>query len=74
MSKRAITPTPISAEVRKFVSKPRRLLINNKWVEAVSGQTFPVIDPATGTEFARVAEGEAADIDRAVRAARAAFE
>jgi acyl-CoA reductase-like NAD-dependent aldehyde dehydrogenase len=38
------------------------------------GKTFPVYNPATGEEIARVAEGTAADIDLAVRAAREAFE
>ncbi len=58
----------------KFVSKPRRMLINNQWVEAVSGKTFPVYDPSTGEVLAKVAEGDKADIDCAVRAARAAFD
>lgn len=68
------SPTPIPAKVKAFVSKPRKMLINNRWIEAVSGKTFPVYDPATGAELARVAEGDQADIDRAVRAARAAFD
>src|SRR4051794_38684349 len=39
-----------------------------------SGTTFPVYDPATGREFARCAAGGPEDVDRAVRAARAAFD
>jgi phenylacetaldehyde dehydrogenase len=50
------------------------MLINGKWVEAVSGKTFPTYNPATGEVLARVAEGDKEDIDRAVKAARAAFE
>jgi phenylacetaldehyde dehydrogenase len=50
------------------------MLINGKWVEALSGKTFPTYNPATGEVLARVAEGDKADIDLAVKAARAAFE
>jgi aldehyde dehydrogenase (NAD+) len=51
-----------------------RLLINNRWVEAVSGRTFPTINPATGEEICQVGEADAADVDKAVRAARHAFD
>src|SRR5690606_33065224 len=57
-----------------FISKPKKLLIDGEWVEAVSGKTFPVIDPATNLEVGRVAEGDAADVDKAAKAARRAFE
>lgn len=51
-----------------------KLLIDNQWVEAASGRTFPTINPATGEEICRVAEADQADVDRAVSAARRAFE
>ena len=54
--------------------RARKLLINNEWTDSVSGKTFPTINPATGEEICRVAEADAADVDKAVRAARAAFE
>ncbi len=54
--------------------KPRRMLINGQWVNAESGQTFPTYNPATGEIICEVAAGDKADIDRAVVAARAAFE
>jgi phenylacetaldehyde dehydrogenase len=50
------------------------MLINGKWVEAASGKTFPTYNPATGEILARVAEGDREDINRAVAAARAAFD
>jgi len=53
---------------------PKKLLIGGQWVEAASGKTFEVVNPATGTVIAHVADGGAEDIDRAVRAARIAFE
>jgi phenylacetaldehyde dehydrogenase len=55
-------------------SKPRKLLIDGKWVEARSGKSFAVYNPANGQEIAQVAEGDASDIDAAVAAARAAFD
>lgn len=50
-----------------------QLFINGQWQEAASGRTFPTINPATTEVIAHVAEGGAADIDRAVKAAVAAL-
>jgi aldehyde dehydrogenase (NAD+) len=47
--------------------------INGQWVPAASGQTLPVINPATGETFDTLARGDARDVDRAVAAARAAL-
>jgi phenylacetaldehyde dehydrogenase len=65
---------PISRPVSQFLGTPGKLLIDGKWVPAASGQTFEVKNPATGATIAHVAEGDKADIDAAVRAARRAFE
>jgi acyl-CoA reductase-like NAD-dependent aldehyde dehydrogenase len=51
-----------------------RILINNQWVNSLSGKTFPTFNPATGEEICQVAEADVADVDQAVKAARAAFE
>jgi phenylacetaldehyde dehydrogenase len=51
-----------------------KMLINGEWVDAASGRTFDSVNPATEEVLASVAHGEAEDVDRAVRAARAAFE
>jgi aldehyde dehydrogenase (NAD+) len=51
-----------------------KLLINNRWIASQSGKTFPTIDPSTGEEICQIAEADAADVDIAVAAARAAFE
>src|SRR6202030_1320651 len=64
----------LDQNVSSFVSRTQKILINGKWVEAASGKTFPTYDPATGEVLSRVAEGDKEDIDRAVKAARAAFE
>src|SRR5258708_8202581 len=51
-----------------------KLLINNKWVDSASGKTFPTLNPSTGDVITKVAEADAADVDKAVAAARAAFD
>jgi aldehyde dehydrogenase (NAD+) len=53
---------------------PTKLLINGEWQASASGRTFPTINPATEEVIAQVAEADAADVDRAVAAARRAFE
>lgn len=58
----------------EFISKKHKILINGKWVESASGKTFPSYNPATGEVLAQVAEGDREDINRAVSAARTAFE
>jgi acyl-CoA reductase-like NAD-dependent aldehyde dehydrogenase len=55
--------------------KPRnRCFIDGEWVDAADGATFPAINPATGHPITHVAAGDRADIDRAVAAARTAFD
>jgi phenylacetaldehyde dehydrogenase len=66
--------TEVSKTTRDFVGTTRRLLIDGQWVEAASGKTFVTTDPATEQEITYVAHGGAEDIDRAVAAARRAFE
>lgn len=51
-----------------------KLLIGGRWVEALSGRTFDSINPATGEVLARLAAASEEDVDRAVRAAREAFD
>ncbi len=50
-----------------------KLLINNKWVDSISGSTLQTINPATGEVICEVAQAQAADVDLAVKAARNAF-
>ncbi len=57
-----------------LVIKPGKLFINGKWVDSVSGKTFDTLNPATEEVLTSVAEGDKADIDLAVAAARKAFE
>ena len=64
----------LDKRVDDFITTDRQLFIDGKWVDAASGQTFVTPNPATGDALANVAEGGAEDIDRAVRAARRAFD
>ncbi|MES2535681.1 MAG: aldehyde dehydrogenase family protein [Pseudomonadota bacterium] len=58
-----------------FLAGPAKgLLIGGKWQPSASGKEFDTFNPATGEVIARLAEGDAEDIDRAVKAARRAFE
>ena len=54
--------------------KDQPLFIGGKFVDSVSGKTFPAINPATGETICQVAEADKADVDRAVKAARKALE
>src|SRR5258708_2868525 len=56
------------------ISKPRLLLIDGQHVPSASGRSFKTLNPATEQVITTVAEGNAADVDRAVAAARRAFE
>ena len=64
----------LGAPAKAFVGRRNRLLIDGKLVDAASGKTFPDYNPATGTVLTQVAEAEAEDVDRAVKAARRAFD
>jgi len=54
--------------------KPGQIFIGGRFSPSISGKTFDTINPATGEVLTRVAEGDVADVDAAVRAARQAFE
>lgn len=64
----------LESYTRQFIREPRKMLIGGQWMPSASGKTFEVVNPATEEVIAHVAEGEAEDIDRAVKAARKAFE
>jgi len=64
----------LDRSVEEFIGAPRQLFIDGQWASAASGKTFETPNPATGETLAQVAEGEAEDIDRAVKAARRAFD
>jgi aldehyde dehydrogenase (NAD+) len=56
-----------------FQDSPKLMLIDGAWVPARSGATFDAVNPSTGETLVRVAEGDAADVDAAVAAARRAL-
>jgi phenylacetaldehyde dehydrogenase len=64
----------VPTKATKFLSAAKRNLIDGEWVESASGETFSVYDPSNGDTIAQVPDSGAEDIDRAVKAARRAFE
>lgn len=66
--------TSIDPQVTKFLSaQPLKMFIGGKWVDSASGKTFETFDPGRGVLLAKVAAGDAADVDAAVAAAETAF-
>jgi phenylacetaldehyde dehydrogenase len=61
-------------KVKAGLKAPRRMLIGDRWVEASDGSRLETLNPADGTVLTTFPNGGAEDIDRAVKAARAAFE
>ncbi len=70
--------TAVAEKPKPRVAPPKvstqKMLIGGQWVESKSGKTFPTVNPSTGETICQVAEGDKADIDLAVKAARKAFE
>ncbi len=69
-----IAASHLDKSALSFVDQTHKMLINGKWVGAVSGLTFPTYNPATGEVLSHAAEGDKADADAAVKAAREAFD
>ena len=70
----AATTAETLAQGGSTMNGPLRMFIGGEWVEALSGRTFDSVDPYTGQVWAQVPEAGPADVDRAVSAARAAFD
>ena len=70
----AAPPAELSDAARAFLGGSHDLLIGGERTGAAGGRTFPTFDPATGQPIAEIAHAAAEDVDRAVAAARAAFE
>ncbi|WCF10857.1 aldehyde dehydrogenase family protein [Paenibacillus thiaminolyticus] len=64
----------ISPKVEAFLQGTKKLFINGEWVESVQNNVFSSINPATGEVLAVVSEARQEDVDRAVKAARHAFD
>src|SRR5437899_869697 len=77
---RTLTHPRARLHVRTSAAQPpvkvrqTRMLVDGRWIDSTSGKTFPTLNPATGEVIAHVAEGDRADVDLAVKAARKAFE
>ena len=65
---------PYSDAAKKALSRKPALFINNEWVASSHEATIPVEDPSNGKEISRIVDASDKDVDRAVAAARAAFD
>lgn len=74
MSSKALESTTFRLGNGKDVRIPIGQFINNEFVDSVSGARMDVYNPATGKVIGQVSEGDGADVDVAVKAARAAYE
>src|SRR5437868_15278839 len=63
-----------AAEELKHQLHPGKLFINGRWEDAEGGRTIDICNPATGEHLTTVPDGDGADVDRAVAAARASLE
>lgn len=70
----SVNQLEINENVRTFLQGTKKLFINGKFEPSASGRTFNTLNPATGQVLAVVSEAEEADINRAVQAARRAFD
>ena len=64
----------LSPAALKFISSPKKLLIDGQWVNSASGETFEIYNPATGQVVAHAQSGNKEDVNAAVAAARRAFD
>ena len=64
----------LSSDALAFIQSDQKMLIGSELTVAQSGKSFDVLDPTSGSVIARVPEGDSADIDKAVIAARDAFD
>uniref|UniRef100_A0A8D1PYZ5 Aldehyde dehydrogenase 1A1 n=2 Tax=Sus scrofa TaxID=9823 RepID=A0A8D1PYZ5_PIG len=72
MSSSAMPDIPVPLTNLKF--QYTKIFINNEWHNSVSGKKFPVFNPATEEKLCEVEEGDKEDVDKAVKAARQAFQ
>jgi phenylacetaldehyde dehydrogenase len=62
------------AALESLRQSPKKLLIHGRWLAPKSGKTFETINPANEEVLALIGKGDKADVDKAVKAARTAFE
>lgn len=75
MAQQPLADVTLQEETLRFLeNSPKRLLIGGEWVDAADGDTFETLNPANGQVLAQVAAADEADVNRAVEAARKAFD
>ena len=74
MPKNSMVQPEYSDAAKKALARKPSLFINNEWVESATGKTIDVIDPSTCKVVSQIADASDQEIDRAVAAARQAFD
>lgn len=74
MTQPQLTEYDLKPNVQRFLENVKGLYIDGEYVQAISGKTFDVFDPSTDDVIAKVSEAQADDVDKAVQAARKAFD
>ena len=74
MPKQPLVQPEYSGAAKKALSRAPSLFINGEWIESKSGRTIDVIDPSTGKVVSKIADATDQEVDRAVAAAREAFD
>ncbi len=74
ISMTATLSTDLDPRTAEFISRPQQMYVDGQWVESASGRRFDTIDPATEQVITTVPHSGPEDVERAVRAARRAFE
>ncbi|XTP38402.1 aldehyde dehydrogenase family protein (plasmid) [Mycobacterium sp. TJFP1] len=64
----------LDSNVVEFISRPKQMFVDGEWVNALSGDTFDTLDPATANVITSVPRSDTQDVERAITAARRAFD
>ena len=74
MTHYSLVSTDLDPRTVDFVSRPRQMYVDGQWVDALSGRRFDTVDPATEAVLTTVPHSGVEDVERAVLAARRAFD
>ena len=74
ISMTATLSADLDPRTTEFIARPQQMYVDGQWVESATGRRFDTVDPATEQVITTVPHSDAEDVERAVRAARRAFE
>ena len=74
ISMTATLSADLDPRTTEFIARPQQMYVDGQWVESATGRRFDTVDPATEQVITTVPHSDVEDVERAVRAARRAFE